>query len=55
MSSPKSKLNADWHRKNRMPKNPTPRQRVKWHVEHAKVCACREMPASIRALIEAAK
>jgi hypothetical protein len=44
-------INAEWHAANRMPKNPTPAQRVKWHVEHAKACACRPMPDSIRRLI----
>jgi hypothetical protein len=38
------KLNAEWHRANRMPKNPTMAQRVRWHAAHAKACACREMP-----------
>jgi hypothetical protein len=44
-------LAADWHRANRMPKNPTLDQRLDWHVAHAKVCGCREMPDSIRAAI----
>jgi len=36
-----------------MPKNPTPQQRVEWHVEHAKHCQCRPIPAGVLALIEA--
>ena len=40
-------MNADWHRKHRLPKHATLAQRVRWHVAHAKACGCREMPASI--------
>ena len=43
-----SRVNAEWHRGNRMPKNANRDQRVEWHIEHAKACRCREdMPASI--------
>lgn len=34
-------LNAEWHKKHPMPKNPTVRQRVDWHLEHNKNCGCR--------------
>lgn len=34
------KINADWHKKHRMPKNPTVQQRIKWHLEHQKNCGC---------------
>ncbi|MEW6036337.1 MAG: hypothetical protein AB1529_07015 [Candidatus Micrarchaeota archaeon] len=44
-------VNKEWHLKNRMPKNATVEQRVKWHKGHARACACREMPESIRRLI----
>lgn len=37
-----------WHLANKMPKNPTLEERVNWHIEHAKNCACREMPAKIK-------
>jgi hypothetical protein len=42
-----TKINKKWHGKNRMPKNPTRDQRVEWHVEHAKNCACRAIPRDI--------
>jgi hypothetical protein len=42
-------MNATWHKKHRMPKNPTPQQRLDWHLAHAKACKCREMPASVLA------
>lgn len=45
------RINAEWHKANRMPKNPTRGQRAAWHREHAIHCACREMPDSIRKLI----
>ncbi len=41
-------INEAWHRANPMPKNPTPDQRVLWHVAHARNCRCREMPETIR-------
>ena len=34
-----------------MPPKATLAQRIVWHTAHAKHCACREMPASIRAAI----
>ncbi|MBN9036546.1 MAG: hypothetical protein J0H53_10775 [Rhizobiales bacterium] len=46
------RTNAEWHRAHRMPKNPTVEQRIAWHREHAQNCNCREMPESIRKLIE---
>ena len=41
------KINADWHREHRMPKNATIDQRVYWHVAHAKHCACRPLEGKI--------
>ncbi len=45
------KINAEWHKKNKMPKNPSEAERIKWHKGHAKHCQCREMPESIKKLI----
>jgi hypothetical protein len=45
-------INKEWHLKNKMPKNPTLEERVNWHIEHTKNCSCREMPESIRKVIE---
>ncbi|HLP03584.1 MAG TPA: hypothetical protein VK163_16270 [Opitutaceae bacterium] len=47
------RLNADWHRRNKMPKNPSLAQRIAWHEAHAKVCGCRPMPDSIAAALRA--
>ncbi|MBL7742198.1 MAG: hypothetical protein JNN00_01880 [Chitinophagaceae bacterium] len=41
------KLNAAWHEKHVMPKNATFEQRVKWHIAHAKHCACRSIPQKL--------
>jgi hypothetical protein len=41
------KLNATWHRANRMPAKPSLDQRIVWHLAHARACACRSLPAGI--------
>jgi len=46
------RINTEWHKANRMPKNSTKPQRIAWHRAHAANCACREMPESIRKLLE---
>jgi hypothetical protein len=51
----KMKLNKEWHLAHKMPKNPTHEQRLKWHIEHAKNCSCREMPEKLRAEIRKQK
>lgn len=42
-------INAAWHRQHVMPKNPTEAARLAWHLEHAKHCGCRPIPASLAA------
>ena len=42
------KTNKEWHLAHRMPARATLEQRIAWHIEHAKNCACREMPESIK-------
>lgn len=37
-------LNAEWHRANPMPKNPTEDQRIAWHLAHVAHCGCRAIP-----------
>lgn len=37
----KSRINVEWHKKHKMPLNPTVEQRIEWHLEHLKHCACR--------------
>jgi hypothetical protein len=40
-----------WHRDHRLPARASLEQRVAWHLEHAKQCGCRPMPASVVAAI----
>jgi hypothetical protein len=40
-----------WHKDHRMPKNATVEERIEWHLAHAKICACRPIPASVAKLI----
>jgi hypothetical protein len=49
------KINEAWHKKHLMPKNPTLDQRVKWHMEHAKNCGCREIPEKLKVEIRKRK
>ncbi len=45
-----SKINAAWHRANRMPPRATLDQRVAWHLAHRAACSCRtDLPATILA------
>jgi hypothetical protein len=43
-----SRINAEWHQANRMPKNPTAEQRFRWHLDHSKNCSCREMSPKLK-------
>ena len=44
-----SKINAEWHKKHRMPKNATIDQRIEWHLEHLKNCRCRtDIPKNLQ-------
>ncbi len=36
------KINTEWHKKNKMPKNPKLEGKIKWHEGHAKNCSCRD-------------
>jgi hypothetical protein len=49
-------INAKWHKENRMPKNATTEQRIKWHAAHNKNCNCRPgFPAKLAALMKKPK
>jgi hypothetical protein len=45
-------INAKWHAKNKMPKNATLEERVRWHEEHARECGCRAIPPAVQDAIE---
>lgn len=40
-------INKEWHEKNKMPKNPKIEERIKWHIDHKKNCACRPIPKKL--------
>lgn len=42
------KLNKEWHLKHPMPEKATLEQRIAWHIEHAKHCACRSVPDKLK-------
>lgn len=42
-----SKINKEWHAENKMPKRPTLDERIAWHSQHRKHCACREIPEKL--------
>jgi hypothetical protein len=44
------KINKSWHLKNKMPKNATLREKIKWHEGHAKNCNCRDSSARLKKL-----
>lgn len=46
-------INKEWHKKHKMPKNATPEQKLKWHLEHNKHCKCR--PGIPKGLLAALK
>ena len=48
-----SHINAEWHAEHKMPVRPTDQQRIDWHLEHARYCGCRPIPAGIELLIAA--
>ena len=41
-----TRINAAWHKANRMPAGATLDQRVAWHLAHRKACACGAIGAS---------
>jgi 8-oxo-dGTP diphosphatase len=45
------KINEKWHRENKMPKNASDKERLQWHVDHARVCGCRPIPESVQKLM----
>ncbi len=46
-------LNAEWHRKHRLPRNASHDDRIAWHLEHAERCGCRPVPEALRREVEA--
>ncbi|HEY9045514.1 MAG TPA: hypothetical protein VIN08_06440 [Ohtaekwangia sp.] len=48
-------INREWHARHKMPVNATLDQRIAWHIEHAEVCGCREIPTSVQSEINKRK
>jgi hypothetical protein len=40
-------MNREWHKQHKMPSGATAEQRVEWHLDHAKNCACRPFPQGL--------
>jgi hypothetical protein len=40
-------MNTLWHAQNKLPPKATLEQRIQWHKEHQKHCACRKFPKSL--------
>ena len=46
-------MNAEWHRAHVLGLGASVDDRVAWHLEHARACACRPVPDDIAELIRA--
>jgi uncharacterized protein YdhG (YjbR/CyaY superfamily) len=46
------RTNAAWHASHPLPRGASLAERIRWHVAHARACACRPMPSSIRAALD---
>jgi hypothetical protein len=42
-------MNREWHKQHAMPSGATEKQRIEWHMEHTKNCACRPFPQRLLA------
>jgi hypothetical protein len=40
-------MNREWHEQHKMPDGATSNQRIQWHLEHIRNCACRPFPAKL--------
>lgn len=45
-------INKEWHEKNKMPKNPTFEERMKWHIKHNQNCSCYPITEKLKKEIE---
>ncbi len=44
-------MNRTWHDEHRLNPAATLDERVEWHLEHAKLCGCRDMPDNIKQIL----
>jgi hypothetical protein len=47
------KINKEWHVKNKMPAKASDDQRIVWHLEHTKNCACMPIPKGVIEIMKA--
>jgi hypothetical protein len=40
-------MNREWHQQHKMAEAAGPQQRIEWHLEHVKHCACRPFPQGL--------
>ncbi len=45
-------MNREWHKQHEMPRGATAEERIEWHLEHTKNCACRPFPKGLLAKME---
>jgi hypothetical protein len=45
-------INAKWHLANKMPKNPSVKERIEWHLGHQKNCKCRPISEKLQKIID---
>ncbi len=48
-------MNREWHKQHAMPSGATEKQRIKWHLEHTRNCACRPFPRGLLAKLSEAE
>ncbi len=48
-------MNREWHKQHAMPSGATEKQRIEWHIEHTKNCACRPFPQRLLAKLSEAE
>jgi hypothetical protein len=37
-------MNREWHEGHKMPDGASAKERIEWHMEHTRQCACRPFP-----------
>ena len=44
-------MNSKWHNEHILPKGASIEERIAWHREHQRRCACRPMPAKLQTMM----
>ena len=48
-------MNREWHKQHALPSGATENQRIEWHIEHTRNCACRPFPQGLLAKLSEAE